>query len=111
MKSTFISIYTMVSLNSMLSSTTYPVYGSFNRCVYCDKDVENDYFEYEHNFYQSYRCNCKKAKQELLIKEEAMHKLKELESLNKFIDTDKINKCLYNQEMEKLKKEYNQNYK
>ena len=107
MKTKFINMGSIVSIEGMLSSTTYPVYGSFNHCVYCDSDVENDYMEYNYNFYQPLRCCCEKAKEELKIKLEVIRKFEELDKLNEFIDADSINKYLYTQEVDRLKEEYN----
>lgn len=96
----------LVSVEQMLSSTTYPT-GYFNKCVYCNKDVENDYFEYNSEFYQPYRCNCEKAKEELKLKEEILSKCRDLEKLNENIDSDYVNKQYFEMELRDLKDKYN----
>lgn len=72
----------------LLSSTTYKT-DYFDRCVYCHKDVENDYYEYNGEVIgMPYRCNCEKAKEELKAKELLLNTMTMLE---KDIEVDRIN--------------------
>lgn len=77
-----------IDINNLLSSRTYKT-DFFDKCVYCNKDVENDYYEYKDEWYQPFRCNCEKALEELSEKELFLNKIEEL---NKSIDYKLINK-------------------
>ena len=76
-----------IPVTKLLSSTTYRI-NSFDRCVYCHKNVENDYWDYNGEWYQPYRCDCKKAIEELKAKETLLDTLAELQ---KDIDVEEIN--------------------
>ena len=73
---------------TLLSSTTYRT-DYFDRCVYCHKDVENDYYAYKGEIIgMPYRCKCENAKKELKAKELLLDILIMLE---KDIEVDRIN--------------------
>lgn len=73
----------------LLSSTTYRT-NYYDKCVYCHKDVENDYYEYNDELIgMPYRCTCDKAQEELDAKEALLRKIVELQ-VN--IDVNTINK-------------------
>lgn len=77
-----------IDIEQLFSSTTYKT-NSFDRCIYCHKDVENDYYRYNGEFIgQPYRCNCENAKKELEAKESLFKTLMELQ---KSVDVEKIN--------------------
>lgn len=72
----------------LFSSTTYQS-EFFDKCVYCHKDVENDFFEYEGEFIgQPYRCDCEHALDELKAKEQLYLSIKSLEAN---IDVELVN--------------------
>lgn len=74
-----IRVRNVIDLEKLFSSTTYPT-EEFDRCVYCHKYVENDFFEYNGECIgQPYRCTCDNAIQELTAKEELFKTLKQLE--------------------------------
>ena len=78
-----------IDVEQLFSSTVYNV-GYFDLCVYCHKEVEKEYFEYEgESIGQPYRCDCDRAKDELRVKEDLFKSMKKLDA---FIDEDKINK-------------------
>lgn len=82
-----LNLRNQIDIETLLSSTTYKT-NFFDRCIYCHKDVESDYFQYNEEWYQPNRCNCEKAKEELKLKETLLN---ELTNLQKDIDIDKIN--------------------
>ena len=78
-----------IGITTLLSSTTYKT-EFFDKCIYCHKDVENDYHEYNGEVIgMPYRCNCEKAKEELNAKELLLEKLS---NLQQDIDVEAINK-------------------
>lgn len=97
MSNKFIDVSNMVSIEDMLSSTTYSTQAS-EVCVYCYKEVEDDSFKYDNNFYSPHRCDCQKAQSEILIKEDVLKTLKSLETLNENINAEKISSSIYDTE-------------
>ena len=77
-----------IDKQKLLSSTVYSS-DSFDRCAYCHQYVESDYFDYKGEWYQPHRCTCESAVQELKVK---ANLLKELDILEKKIDSNRINK-------------------
>jgi hypothetical protein len=100
-----IEIENLVDIDDMLSSTTYRT-DFFNRCVYCHEYVENDYYEYNNDFYQPYRCNCENAKKELALKLEILVKFQGLILMNECIDVDKVRQRMFEYQLELLKEEF-----
>ncbi len=78
-----------INIISLLSSTTYKT-DFFDKCIYCHKDIENDFYEYKgENIGMTYRCKCEKAKEELESKKQLLEKLM---NLQRDIDVKTINK-------------------
>lgn len=87
------------------SSTTYKT-GYFDRCVYCHKNVENDFFEYNGEYFGSpYRCNCKDAINELEIKEKFFN---DISNLYKEIDIYRINNITKYALIDKIEEAYDE---
>ena len=74
-----------VNLEDLLSSRTYKNTYGFNKCIYCDKEVESDCYHVFSYLGQSQwvsptRCDCDEAKKELAYKKELIIKLSELDN-------------------------------
>lgn len=79
-----------IKIETLLSSTTYRT-NYFDKCIYCHKDVENDYYEFNNKLIgMPYRCDCEKSQEELIAKEVLLEKIIKLQ---KGINVDTINKA------------------
>ena len=99
MNNKFIDMSNIVSIEDMLSSSSY-ITPEFDHCVYCNNEVDNVYaYQYDNNLYHPHRCDCRAAQLELNIKEGVLRSLKWLEDLNEFIDIEDINKSILESEI------------
>jgi hypothetical protein len=98
-----------IDLEVLLSSRTYYNFGGFNRCVYCNEEIESsDWITFtdkqgNKHWVAPTRCNCKNAKRELEAK---LKLLNELGILDENIDSQKINEELLKEDIKKIKDEY-----
>lgn len=87
------------------SSTTYKT-EYFDRCVYCHKNVENDYFEFDGEVIgMPYRCNCKDAVAELKLKEEFFESMS---LLQRDVDSIRINNITKHALISKIEDAYDE---
>ena len=106
MNNKFIDVSNMVSIEDMLSSSTYYVAHYYNHCVYCHQEVNNEKsIVWEGISYVPYRCNCEKAEQETTLKKSVLYKLKEIEELNKHINMNIIDENTH-VVLEEMEEEY-----
>ena len=92
-----------ITIQELFSSTTYKT-RMYDKCIYCNSDVENDYYVLNDGYVcQAYRCNCECAKEELKVKENLYYRLFELQ---KNIDKEQMLKNMHDMEVEKLDKKY-----
>jgi hypothetical protein len=92
-----------IHTEQLFSSTTYKT-NSFDRCIYCHKNVENDYYEYKGELVgMPYRCSCNKAKEELKAKE---FLLETLVKLRRDVDIETINKTTKEALIEEIDRAY-----
>ena len=95
----------ILDVENLLSSNTYET-EYYNKCIYCDAEVENEYYEYDGEWYQPHRCNCDGAKKELDIKENILRASLKLNDLNEYIDVDRYLKNKYEAEMNILNNKF-----
>lgn len=97
----------VIDLESLFSSTTYKT-NFYDKCIYCHKNVENDYFEYEKEYVgQPYRCNCENAKKELEEKEKLFRSISKLQEN---VDYNKINVETKKELIEAIDRAYNEKF-
>lgn len=94
-----------ISTTALLSSTTYKT-NTFDRCGYCHKEVESGYFSYNNEYYQPHRCDCKKAKEEIMLKENFLTKISELQG---DMDITKINEVTKETMISEIKRAFEEN--
>jgi len=91
MNSKFVDVSNMVSIEEMLSSSTYYIAHYYNHCVYCHQAVNNNKeVIWNEISYVPYRCSCNNAQHEITLKENVLYKLKEIEEMNRHINMNII---------------------
>jgi hypothetical protein len=95
-----------IDIQQLLSSTTYKT-DFFDKCIYCHKSVENDYYQYKGKLIgMPYRCDCSGAELELKAKEVLLEKLI---SLQKSVDVKIINKATKEAILGEINRAYEEN--